>query len=344
MIKRLTTRLAVLLWALALAIVPLAGHAGAQDATPAASPVALPNATPVAGTGLEGATAWLLSQQRGDGSFPGFSGESDPGTTLDALVALVAADQAGIDTGSATDDAIAYLGSDDTARVYTETGVGQAAKLVLGLIAAGQDPRDIGGVDPLAIVEQGQDGDSGIYGTGIFDHALAIMALTSAGVEVPASAFAALASTQAENGGWAFDASTDPASADTNTTALVVQALVASGNGDSELMEPAVAYLQSSITSTGAVYAVSEGAIADANSTALVLQAMIVTENDNTATLENALTTYQGPSGAFFYQGSDPTDNLFSTVQAIPALAGLALPVLPAGDALPSAGLWLVAA
>jgi hypothetical protein len=337
--RRTVAQVTVAMLALVMTLVPLGGHAIAQESTPVASP----QASPVAGTGLEGATAWLLSQQDDDGGFPGFSGESDPGTTLDAIYALVAAEHSGIDIGGSVDDAIAYLGSGDIPRVYTQTGVGQAAKLVLGLIAAGEDPRDIGGFDPLAIVEHGQDAETGIYGTGIFDHALSLMALGASGLEIQASAIDVLTETQAENGGWAFDASTDPAMADSNTTSLVVQTLVATGNGDSELVTSGMAYLETTITDDGALYAVSEGAAPDANSTALVIQALIATGSDASA-LTSALAAFQNPSGGLFYQSTDMTDNLFSTAQAIPALAGQPLPVLPEGNVVPVAGLWLVAA
>ena len=337
--KPIIARLAVVLWAIAMLAAPLRS-ANAQEASPAASP----GATPAATAGLEGAVAWLLGQQAADGGFPGFSGESDPGTTIDAIVALAAAESAGVDTGTAIDDAVGYLQGGDVALVYAQTGAGQAAKLVLGLVAAGEDPQAIASVDPLAIVERGQNGESGIYGTGIFDHALAMMALTAVGAEVPQGAIDALAATRAENGGWAFDASTDPAAADTNTTAMVVQALVAAGQGEGELVSAAVAYLNAAITPQGAVYVVNEEAVADANSTALVLQALIAAGDENAPTLANALATFQGESGAFFYQSTDMTDNIFSTVQAIPALAGVTLPVVPAVDATPVATASLMAA
>ncbi len=157
-----------------------------------------------------------------------------------------------------------------------------------------------------------------------------MMALAVTGLEVPASALDALSATQAENGGWSFDGSTDPAMADSNTTSMVVQALVAIGNAGHEVMAPALEFLESTITDDGAAYA--PGAEADSNSTALVLQAMLETGGD-TAGLEAALGTFQTDSGAYFYRAADPAENLFSTVQAIPAAAGAVLPILPEGDA-----------
>lgn len=322
-------RMVALLWmAMAIAI-----PVSAQDATPA---------SPAAGeVDLQAATAWLMDQQLEDGAFAGFSGEADAGTTVDAIIALVAAGQAGVDTGTAVDDAVGYLGSGDVALVYEQTGVGQAAKLVLALVAAGENPAEFSGFNPVSLIENGQDDATGIYGGGIYDHAYAIMALVATGGDVPASAVDALTTTQAENGGWAFDASTDPANADSNTTAMVVQALVASGHGDHETVAPALDFLASTVTDDGAAYA--PGADPDANSTALVLQAMIATGGE-TAGLEAALATFQTDSGAFFYQAADPTENLFSAVQAIPAATGYALPLIPESDATPAAMLWDMAA
>src|SRR3712207_7726676 len=37
-----------------------------------------------------------------------------------------------------------------------------------------------------------------------------------------------------------------------------------------------------------------------------------------------SLTSFQNPSGAFRYMAEPPDDNLYATLQAIPALAGLA--------------------
>jgi hypothetical protein len=57
------------------------------------------------------------------------------------------------------------------------------------------------------------------------------------------------------------------------------------------------------------------------------------------------LATFQNPSGAYFYNATDTSDNLFATLQAIPALASVALPVSPAmSDATPAATNDLVAA
>lgn len=310
--------------ALMVALVPGARGVMAQ-ATPAASPVA----SPVAGGGIDAATHWLIGQQNADGSFMGFSGKPDAGTTVDALTALAAARDAGVDVGSAIDQAVAYLKSGDVALVYTQTGVGQSAKLALGLVAAGVDPKGFASVTPIAIVEHGQNPDTGIYGGGFYDHALSILALIATGNDVPASALDAIQQGQAANGGWAFDGSTDDANVDGNTTSMVLQALVAMGEGKSDLATRGAAYLKATVTDGGASYNAAEGSLPDANSTALAIQGLLAVGED-VAPLNASLATFQNADGSFFYQAATPDPNLLATVQAIPALAALPFPITSA--------------
>jgi hypothetical protein len=327
------------------------GIAAQSDGTGGATPNAFPAA---AAGGAEEAVAWLIAQQGDEGGFIGFSGEPDAGTTVDALFALVAAQQIGIDTSASIEAAVAYLESSDTALVYTQTGVGQAAKLVLALHALGLDPHNIANVDPLAILGSGQSPDTGLYGTGVYDHAMAILALAASGEEIPAGAVTSLQDFQADNGGWAFDGSTDDAAADSNTTAIVIQALAASGLPDEGMIEAGLEYLQSTLhDGKGAAYNSDPASLPDSNSTALVAQAVIAT-GGNPATqdwqdLVTALFGFQNADGSFGYQDGAMEPNLLSTVQAIPALANLAFPIEPASEvsATPVGsvpGSWLAAA
>ncbi|MGC4190573.1 MAG: terpene cyclase/mutase family protein [Thermomicrobiales bacterium] len=306
---------------------------GARGVLAQASPAASPVASPVSGGGIEAATAWLISQQNDDGSFMGFSGEPDAGTTVDALTALAAAKGAGVDVGDSIDKAIGYLESGDVALVYTQTGVGQAAKLTLGLIAAGVDPNGFASVTPILIVQHGQNAETGIYGGGFYDHALAILALKATGSDIPDSALDAIQQGQATNGGWSFDGSADDANADSNTTAMVLQALAAMGEEKSDLATRGAAYLKTTITTGGASYNAAEGSLPDANSTALAIQGLLAVGED-VSPLSAALATFQNADGSFLYQDSMPGPNLLATVQAIPAQAEVAFPIVPAAAAL----------
>jgi prenyltransferase beta subunit len=188
---------------------------------------------------------WLLDQQADDGGFPGLSGESDPGTTADAILALVAARSLGIDTELAP--ALNYLA--ENALVYAQTNPGSAAKLALTLSAAGLDPHDFNKVDPLAIVQAAAA--NGLIGFGPYEHALGILALAAAGEAIADETIAVAMDTQGEDGGWAFDGSVEAGAADTNTTALMVQGLIAAGLSDGEAVAGGIDYLLASQDAEG---------------------------------------------------------------------------------------------
>jgi hypothetical protein len=316
-----------------IAVALLVGRAGAvagQDGT--ASPAAgTPSASPVPPTGdpVELATAWLVAQQAEDGGFIGFSGESDAGLTADALLALRAAEVAGVDVAAAIERAGAFLV--ETGPAYAATGAGQSAKVVLGLVAAGIDPTAVGGADLLANIGPA-DVETGIFG-GVYDHALVLLAHAATGRTVDAAMVDALRAHQIDDGAWAFDGTTDSGAGDSNTTALVIQALVATGNGDDPILTAATAYLQASQSDSGA-FGFQPGGEADANSTALALQAIVAIGDDPTGSAWNdaasALPAFLNPSGALRFTDDEPADNIYATVQAIPALAGLPLPVAEA--------------
>jgi hypothetical protein len=124
---------------------------------------------------------------------------------------------------------------------------------------------------------------------------------------------------------------------------MVLQALVAIGEGESALANEALDFLQMAIDEqNGAVYQPGAEFPPDSSSTALVLQATIAVEEDSATDawgqLPAALAAFQNESGAFHYNADDTMDNLFATVQSIPAAAGFAFPIVPAGtEASPAA-------
>jgi len=292
---------------------------------------------PAAGTPLARAVAWLQTQQNQDGGF-GSPGKSDPSTTASAVIALAAGQRAGLEVK--LDRALAYL--DTQALVYTQRGVGQAAELALAERAAGRDPSSVAKVNPLAIVEHGLGHGDQLAAADVFDHALAMLALAADRQPVPAGAVQALARTQIGDGSWAFDGSTEAGKGDSNTTALVIQALVAAGHGKDAMVAQALAYLRSVQAPSGAfAYQPAHPLVPDANSTALAVQAILAAGQDPASpawkNATAALAAFQNPSGAFRYTDAQRGDNLLATVQAIPALAGLPLPILPRGRATPAA-------
>ncbi len=313
----------------------LVAPAAAQDATPGATPV---SGTPVAGVlglgdaDISAAVAAMLAVQAEDGGFIGFSGESDPGVTTDAVLALAAAEQAGVDSGTAIDDALGYL--EETGAAYAETGDGQRAKLVLAVEAAGDDSADFGGADVWAPIEGGDDTAPLVEG-GAFNLSLVVLAAVAVDSERTDELTQLLVEQQVADGSWAFSPDAVPGDGDSNTTALAIQALVAAGDVEDPAIETGLSYLQTARAVDGG-YGYSPSAdgspvVPDANSTALVVQAQIATlvDEDDLAFAADAvaLATFQNESGQFRFTDDMPDDNLFSTVQAIPAIAGLPLPI-----------------
>lgn len=280
------------------------------------------------------AVNWLTAQEKPDGGFPGFSGSSDPGTSTDVALAVASS---GVDPSTISDNGvslIAYLASQ--AASY-DTTVAGAAKLLLAAVASGQPPREFAGQNLVNIVLSHLNPSTGLFDSQLYVHAYAMLALSSAGQTVPRSAVNALVQHQSSNGGWAFSGSTDPTQTDSNTTAIAIQALVASGHGASPAISSAMSYLSTLKTSDGLfAYQPTPGKplVGDANSTALVIQAMLATgksmDSTNVASAVTALETLRdNATGAFIYRGDTPGDNLLATVQAIPALAGKTLPIWP---------------
>jgi hypothetical protein len=299
----------------------------------------LASALPIlAAVDTAGALDYLKTQQNADGGFgSGFSPESGVGSTADAVLAIVAAGGAldAFDQGGNTP--LTYL----AANAESATMGGDLAKLILAAIAAGENPRQLGGVDSVAKLEGlvGADGRIGIETDTFVGHCLSILALESAQRPIAVAAVEHIKAAQQESGAWAWDGSSATA-ADTNTTAFAVQALIAAGEAaDSDTVASALAYYGGIQNDDGGWPYQSPsdfGTDTDANSTAVTIQALIAAGQDPAgtdwttgegSTPVSALEALQNASGAFAWQAAMPDDNLLATVQALPALASKAFPL-----------------
>jgi hypothetical protein len=278
------------------------------------------------------AASWLKGQQNADGGFSnGFTPDSSASTTAEAIIALAAGGQdAGRVQSTEGASPLDYLYQQVSTSMVD--GVGATAKVVLALLAAGIDPTGFAGQDLVGDLEAAYEADSGSYGSSVFDQALVVLALANAGRTVPEGATDYLIAFQTADGAWNFMGDTAALTGDTNTTALVIQALVASGRKDDT--GRGLAYLQRVQNDDGGWPYQSPSAFGtetDANSTALVLQAIYaVGQEPGDWYLEGtdplgALLALQNTNGSFSYQASFPGDNALATVQAIPAAAGVTL-------------------
>jgi prenyltransferase beta subunit len=300
--RRLVHWLAVM--ALFVALAPVAAQAQTDDAA-------------------DQAIDYILTQQQADGSFAGLGA----GSTADAVYALLAA---GEDVGAIEKDgnsAIDFI----KAQTAEAQKPGSAAKFALALALAGEQPTLTNGTDLLDVIDGSYNGDTGQYGEDVSTHAYAVLALIAAEGNVPDKAVEALRSLQRPDGGWSFDGTGD---SDTNTTSLVVQALVAAGD-NSDSVARAIEYYRGQQNDDGGFPSsqTSEfGTDSDTNSTALSIQALLAAGQDlenwakNDSTPLERLIQFQNDSAAFRYNDATPDDNAFATYQAVPAVVGEALP------------------
>jgi prenyltransferase beta subunit len=174
------------------------------------------------------------------------------------------------------------------------------------------------------------------FDTGTGAHAWGMLGTAALSQTVPPSANQYLKDLQKANGGWEWDIGFGT---DTNSTALAVQALVASGEPTTSLVIlDALTYLKSTqnIADGGFPYNPDGGwpgaENSDTNSTAYVVQALLAAGQDpTTGTWVVAssdpisyLLSMQLPDGSFEWQTGFGSD-LLGTRQAIPALLGRSL-------------------
>jgi hypothetical protein len=280
----------------------------------------------------QSALAWMRTQQQPDGSFAGFG----PGETADVAIAFAANGEnaASFSNGGAT--TLDFLQAQGD---YARGSVGAAAKLTMAAVALGADPQQFAGVNLLQLMRDGYNASTGQFGADVYGHALALLAIQAVQAAPPPPAVQRLLALQLPDGGWSFDGTAETGS-DTNTTGLVVQALVGQPGAD-EAVQRAAAYLQSQQNADGGFpysQASQFGNASDANSTAAVLQALaalgISPSNPAWSKGENtplsALLAFQNPNGALRYQATPADDNALATYQAVPALLGKRLPVVTA--------------
>lgn len=316
---------------------------------------------------------WLARQISANGGFVAPFGAPDLSNTAYSVLGLHAAGVGGNASNQAltwlkTQVAAGMAGSDG------RDDPGRLAFTVLAAVSAGQNPRAFGGtkaannlVARLLATARTRGPDAGLFGTadptfdGAFRQGAALAALKAAGVATSriAPELGWLTRQQCGNGLWTSyraDVTTpcppaDPntfTGPDTNSTGLAVQGLAA--YGERPRRAQALASFKAIQTSDGGFpFLAVAGQSSDPNSTALSIQALLAEGvgpalpgyRVGTAGPYDALAAYQlGCSdpyrdrGAFFFPGSRAA-NVLATVQAVPAMAKVTLPLAPS---TPTAG------
>lgn len=280
--------------------------AGAATALPLFAASALPETNAV----LAG-SAYIKSTQTAAGVY----GSDSPGQMMDAVLAVRAAGYDPAKDLVGANGPLQFLNA-TAAKATTPAAAGKAA---LGARALGQDPKAVNGTNLIAAVTAGYNADTGAYAGDDFSQSIAMLGLACTGNPVGVKAADALRATEVEDGGWGFGGVADP-----DTTAIAIQALLASGvpKTDSVVLK-ALDYLKTNQGNDGGWgFDPNES---NSSSTAFVVQALLALgENPessaytkNGATPVSYLLSQQNPDGSF--KGFDPG---FATNQVVPALAG----------------------
>lgn len=282
---------------------------------------------------------------------------ADPPTTSDpgaAAAGWIAAQvTAGVGPGSLADAIFAYAaagtGADAAAAALTQLATGfddyvldiggalvpgNLAKTLLAVQVAGGNPGSFGGHDleadlrGLLITTPGPD--LGRFGAaGNSDQALAILALARTSGGVPATAVDWLVAAQCPNGDYQWDGACPGAGAeDPDTTALALQALLASG-----ATSAAATSTQLLLDIQGSDGSFSSYGTANTNSTGVAGQALRATGHTAAAdaaaafvlTLQYGCGAPAADRGAFRWAASSAGFLIFSTPQAVLALGAPAL-------------------
>lgn len=281
----------------------------------------------------EAALTWLLGFQQADGGFTnGYADGSDLGATTEVMLAAAAAGQ----------DCSTWLSAAGNSPLdYLATQVKQGAvmdaaglsRTVLAVLAMGQDPRNFGGKNLVQALLTAQDKDTNRFGDSLYAHAYAMLALHNAGEPVPQSAIDLLKTQSADDGAWSLFGGPTPGLADTNTTALAMQALVAVGEPNTA--HSALAYLQRMQNDDGGFpyqKPSAWGTDTDANSTAIVAQALYTLGEpmsnwaaSGTDPVGALLALWDASSGGYYWQASVPFANIMASAQAVQAVEGMDL-------------------
>lgn len=263
-----------------------------------------------ASSNAQRALQWLqCSQQQANGQIG--AGGNPIARSSEVAIGLAAAGQQASAMRAGAKSLAEYL------TTATSTEVGTNGELLLARASVA----DAGPITTVAAQLQAAKGTDGEYGSDIYSDALAILGLRAAAQAVGDDAIAFLKGQQKANGGWSAD-NADQYGEDSNTTALVLQALTSTGVASSDpTITKGFSYLQNAFADGG--FGSAPGAGPDANSDELAIQAIIAAnfQSDDAwqTRLDQALSYLAGQqvaTGADAGAISSPYSKLFATTYA----------------------------
>ena len=199
------------------------------------------------GTGAAGALDYLRSAQEGSGSIGGF------GTSGWVVMAIAAAgeDPHSWKTAEGNPSIVDYLESN--AGEANLSIASDVERMILAVVAAGENPGNFGGVDFVAALRSLYDGTQVGDAALLNDDFSAVLALVSAGEspgsEIITSLTSFIKSNRNSDGGWSWGVGGD---SDVDDTAVAIMALIAAGESpDSAAVTGGLTYIKSQQSDNG---------------------------------------------------------------------------------------------
>ena len=268
---------------------------------------------------------YLEGQLQADGGFPGLSEVSDPGTTARALLAFHAI---GVDPqqfiSSEGLTPIDYLLETYQGYIFDDNQLlfpGNAGLILVGLSFSQSAPEDLPTIildtlqeDGSFSTEAAKDWNSGVVTD--LSQALAILGLAANGDPIPAAAVAYLLAKQLDDGTWDNGFGSDP-----DTTALVVVALLASGQVDQNhaAIQAALQYFKDTQLENAAWRPLWDSSMINVDTTGWITLALVSAGEDlkdwevNGVSPRRALLSAVQPDGGI----GENFVNVYSTVEAL---------------------------
>jgi hypothetical protein len=302
------------------------------------APVMAADSYPLPATDPEVASAldYLSGEQGSDGSIGSFVDSAW------VAMAIAAADEDPHDWQVGGNSIVDYL----AASAGSASSSTDYSRMILAIVASGEDPTAFGGRDFVSLLEGTYDDANQQIGdeTALNDDAFGIMALVAAGQsqssQIVTDSVGFLLANQNGDGGWGWTVGTD---SDVDMTSAIIMALISAGeSAGSAAITDALAYIESTQQDNGGF---ESWGSTNAETDSWAISAIVACGEDpngaawsSTAgnTPVDDLLTYQQAGGEFYFQdGSPGAWPSQTTAKAIIALLGESYPVValePTGE------------
>lgn len=275
-------------------------------------------------TAVKKGATWIRKSRMSN--FPG------TGFQADTVSALVAARRAGASVKSSTVQRFVDEIKKETSN-YAQTA-GPTGKLILAVVASGNDPKCFGPVGErsnlVAILKADYNDKSGQFGSTVYDHALAILGLKAAHERIPSKAVK-FAKQRRGKYGWNFAMSASSGD-EVESTGIMIEALRAAGVKKSDGgLKAAYKWITYQRNADGGYNPDTENGATQADTTAYAIRAADALGKTGglTKKSKSALRALQQRNGAIRSMEATQGDFMgISTANGVLALSGQHYPVV----------------